>query len=348
MKKIVTTVFLLFSTNKITQTTAGFTEINKLYSNSWQNQVKKGKIGVDTFKKTYRLTEFLNNRKGCWCNFHTRHLHQGRGRPLDVVDAACKNLFNSYACVMRDVEEEKEEEVVETDMNNNNAIKYQYKRPTDSTCQPSTAKYHFGHLLLPHKPLLDWQIRRQCDEWNLFAPNCIKYTCYVEVKFVQEIIINFSKSAGKFIYENETKKDGDSHFDPQMECLSSKYRMRKNDNNVIKIGDEELPFDLLSLVSNQLNLDDPNNLYANPHYQELEPNKNKLQMTDQFSVRTLSADRAALMPIDFKKGDVLCCGNYPTRAPYRPENSACCGKKIYGRNLMMCCDESESKTGIVC
>ena len=268
MNKFVTTIFLLFSTNKITNTSAGFTEINKLYSNSWQNQVKKGQFGVDTFKKTYRLTEFLNNRKGCWCNFHTRHLHQGRGRPLDVVDAACKNLFNSYACVMRDVEEEVVDENINNDDNNNNnknAIQYQYKRPTDSTCQPSTAKYFFGHLLLPNKPLLDWQIRRQCDEWNLFASNCIKYTCYVEVKFVQEIIINFSKSSGKFIYENEIKKDGDSHFDPQTECLSSKYRMRKNDlSTVIKIGDEELPFDLLNLVSNQLNLDDrdPNNLYV--------------------------------------------------------------------------------------
>jgi len=94
---------------------------------------------------------------GCWCFFDDDH-GQGKGAPVDAVDAICKNLHMGYDCAMMD-----------------------YAEATgNDDCVPWDVTYNAG-VSFGIGALVD-----TCN--NLNADLCAQYACMVEGAFVINII----------------------------------------------------------------------------------------------------------------------------------------------------------------
>ena len=47
---------------------------------------------------------------------------------------------------------------------------------------------------------------------------------------------------------------------------------------------------------------------------------------------------------------VLCCGSYPDRFPYKTKGGErhCCGAKTFNSQFFTCCDQESSEIGLIC
>merc|ERR1712060_190104 len=94
---------------------------------------------------------------GCWCFFDDDH-GQGKGAPVDGVDAICKNLHMGYDCAMMD-----------------------YAEATgNDDCVPWEVTYNAG-MSFGIGALVD-----TCN--NLNTELCAQYACMVEGAFIVNII----------------------------------------------------------------------------------------------------------------------------------------------------------------
>ena len=70
----------------------------KLMKDSYAQLVKQ--IGGD---RNLLNTALANvNNYGCWCYFDDQ-VGNGKGEPMDLIDAECRNLHRGYECAVADI-----------------------------------------------------------------------------------------------------------------------------------------------------------------------------------------------------------------------------------------------------
>jgi len=99
----------------------------------------------------------------CYCNFGARWA-DGRGKPKNVIDEACFDLYSCYTCVVKDLKSENESEA--------------------EKCEPGLESY-----MIPTKTMsVDLGQLGACQEVNGQGNHCKSHTCACEMKFINKII----------------------------------------------------------------------------------------------------------------------------------------------------------------
>jgi len=133
------------------------TEINELMDNSTMRSLTKEDLA-------------LLDQYGCWCYFEEDH-GQGRGKPINEIDAHCKVLHDGYACAIMDGETE------------------------GFQCTPWTVQYNSATGL--GFGVRDTTVMtNECTDNNPGEDQCAARACMIEGLFVLEAFSLFSSGFG--------------------------------------------------------------------------------------------------------------------------------------------------------
>lgn len=145
------------------------------------------------------ITNALDQR-GCWCNFQPENVFNGRGPALDSWDSACKDLTNSYFCIVQEMKEQ------------NGLI-----------CEPWATTYNYPGMgnqnsgNTPNFSIATDDVVKSCREHNLSADECSLKACYVEMYFAQQIS-KIMFSANSDLGKINKYKHGKKGFDFESSC----------------------------------------------------------------------------------------------------------------------------------
>jgi hypothetical protein len=135
-------------------------------------------------------TEIANvNQYGCWCYFDDA-VGNGKGEPMDLVDAECRNLHRGYECAVADI----------------------------ANCEPWTVTYFpvSGTNFINS----EGSIAAACTHTNTVLTNfgdCANAACAIETEFINEytaITQNYNPQFSVFSHS------GAGSFNPKRNCVT--------------------------------------------------------------------------------------------------------------------------------
>merc|ERR1712141_76757 len=133
---------------------------------------------------------------GCWCYFDDQ-VGNGKGEPMDLIDAECRNLHRGYECIVADL---------------------------GAGCVPWTETY-FPVLSTPFLSQFNNNAKAACDHANTVVVNlgaCAAAACAVETQFTMDYTtITQSYNPQFSTYSHPSTNLG--NFNPKRNCVTNDY-----------------------------------------------------------------------------------------------------------------------------
>jgi hypothetical protein len=196
---------------------AGFTDMKKSYAKLIENVSKDGnKRNLLANPNNNPYVEV--NNYGCWCYFDDQ-VGNGKGQPVDLIDAECKNLHKGYECALADFPDcRKASEGGEGGLRGHT--------DTDSLESPQPDKAPWIRKYLPADQEVgdfDGDIDRACVFQNkdLYG-KCGAVVCAIEFNFITQYgSITNNVNLNRVAYSHTST--GAGNFDPDQSCKAREY-----------------------------------------------------------------------------------------------------------------------------
>jgi len=188
---------VLASTTLFTMTYSSFTEMENSFAEIMKNKTA-------SFDRAFPVNQFalslVAENYGCWCHSLKEHTGKGKSKPLDSLDALCKNLSEGYDCASIDAEAEGL---------TCNAWEEDYSDADGNSVGCGTLKVAADVVGIPESIIAQLGIN--------VVSNCKKQACLIEQNFVNNVAALFLEDPDTV--EPEYKHES-ADFDSEASCVT--------------------------------------------------------------------------------------------------------------------------------